>query len=81
MPPFCPSEAHEQTDLSDAKKQRMDDQAMMRWLDRCALVGMVAGVGLMLQPFWGAGLKYGFFVAAFSTVLHVATSRRQMEQP
>ena len=33
---------------------------MSRWLDRCARVGMVAGVGLMLQPFWGTGLKYGF---------------------
>lgn len=54
---------------------------MIRWLDRCARVGMVAGVGLMLQPFWGTGLKYGFFVAAFSTLLHVVTSRRQMEEP
>ena len=33
---------------------------MSRWLDRCARVGMVAGVGLMLQPFWGTGLKYGY---------------------
>ena len=53
---------------------------MIRWLDRCARVGMVAGVGLMLQPFWGIGLKYGFFVAAFSTLLHVGTSRRQMDE-
>ncbi len=58
----------------------MDDQAVIGWLDRGARVGMVAGVGLMLQPFWGMGLKYGFFVAAFSTLLHVATSRRQMDE-
>ena len=54
---------------------------MSRWLDRCARVGMVAGVGLMLQPFWGTGLKYGFFVAIVGTLLHVVTSRRHTEEP
>ena len=54
---------------------------MIRWLDRCALMGMVAGVGLMLQPFWGVGLRYGFFVAIVCTLLHVVTSRRQMDEP
>ncbi len=54
---------------------------MIRWLDRGARLGMVAGVGLMLQPLWGAGLKYGFFVAAFSTLLHIATSRRTLDEP
>ncbi len=49
---------------------------MIRWFDRWARAGMVAGVGLMLQPLWGTGLKYGFFIAAFSTLLHVATSRQ-----
>ena len=53
---------------------------MSRWLDCCARVGMVVGVGLMLQPFWGPGLKYGFFVAALSTLLHVVTSRRQVDE-
>ena len=34
---------------------------MSRWLDRCARVGMVAGVGLMLQPFWGDGAEVWVF--------------------
>ena len=34
---------------SVARRYFWDDQAVSRWLDRCARVGMVAGVGLMLQ--------------------------------
>lgn len=54
---------------------------MIRWLDRCALVGMVVGVGLMLQPFWASGLRYGFFVAIVGTLLHVVTARRHTDAP
>lgn len=57
-----------------------EEASLKRWLDRCALVGMVAGVGLMLQPFWGEGLRYGFFVAALFTILHIITSHWQLEE-
>ena len=50
------------------------------WLDRCALAGMVAGVGLMLQPLWGEGLRYGFFATALCTILHIITSHWQIEE-
>lgn len=53
---------------------------MIRWLDRAALGGMVAGVGLMLQPLWGEGLRYGFFATALCTILHIVTSHWSHEE-
>lgn len=53
---------------------------MIRWLDRAALGGMVAGVGLMLQPLWGEGLRYGFFATALCTILHIITSHWPHEE-
>ncbi|MEE3259861.1 MAG: hypothetical protein VX293_11680 [Candidatus Latescibacterota bacterium] len=53
---------------------------MKIWLDRLARMGMVVGVGLMLQPFWGEGLRYGFFATAFFTILHITTSHMQLEK-
>lgn len=53
---------------------------MIRWLDRCAFAGMVVGVGLMLQPLWGDGLRYGFFVTALGTILHIITSHGPLEE-
>ena len=47
---------------------------MKRWLDRVAQVGMVLGVGLILQPWWGAGFRWGFFVTAGGALLHIVTS-------
>jgi len=44
------------------------------WLDRLARMGM------MLQPFWGEGLRYGFFATAFFTILHITTSHMQLEK-
>jgi len=52
---------------------------MKRWLDRMARVGMAAGVGLMLQPWWAWGLRIGFFATAVCTVLHIITSHMQIE--
>ncbi len=37
---------------------------MKRWLDRLARADLVAGTGLMLPPFGGEGLGYGFFASA-----------------
>lgn len=48
---------------------------MMRWLDRCGRVGLVIGIALMLQPWWGGGYRCGFFVTAIFTLLHIITSR------
>ena len=54
---------------------------MKLWLDRLARVGMAVGVGLMLQPWWGGGMRYGFFAAAVFTLLHIATSHMDLEKP
>ena len=53
---------------------------MKRWRDRLAQVGMGAGVGLMLQPWWSEGLRTGFFTTAFFTILHIITSHMQLER-
>ncbi|MBT4497064.1 MAG: hypothetical protein HOC74_05045 [Gemmatimonadetes bacterium] len=53
---------------------------MKRWLDRLAQVGMVVGVGLMLQPWWSDGLRAGFFATALFTLLHIVTSHMQLER-
>jgi hypothetical protein len=47
---------------------------MKRWLDRLALAGMAAGLALYLVP-WAGALKWGLFVTASFTVLHLFTSR------
>ena len=47
---------------------------MIYWLDRAARVGLVLGVGLMLQPWWQSGLRWGFFATAGFTLLHIVTS-------
>jgi hypothetical protein len=39
--------------------------------ERCALLGMALGVGLMLQPWWSAGLRIGFFATLAFTVLQI----------
>ncbi len=49
------------------------------YLDRLARSGMLIGVALMLQPWWGQGLRYGFLVTAISTLLHILTSH--LHQP
>jgi len=54
---------------------------MKIWLDRLARAGMVAGVSLMLQPWWREGFRYGFFATAVFTILHIATSHTQLERP
>lgn len=49
---------------------------IISYLDKTAQAGMVLGVALMLQPWWGEGLRYGFWVTAFFTLLHIYTSHR-----
>jgi hypothetical protein len=38
------------------------------WLDRATLVGIAAGVALLLQPWWPAGFRFGFLVTAAATL-------------
>lgn len=47
---------------------------MMRMLDILALLGMAIGVGLMLQPFFAAGFKIGFFLTLGATAVQIVTS-------
>lgn len=49
----------------------------MRALDRGAQFGMLVGVALMLNPWWQEGLRYGFFVTALCTILHIITSHKE----
>ena len=53
---------------------------MKRLLDRMAQIGMTTGVGLMLNPWWTEGLRYGFFATALFTVLHIATSHMELDE-
>jgi hypothetical protein len=41
--------------------------------DRIFLAGMALGILLMLQPIWDSGLKWGFFLTLFCTVLEIVT--------
>ncbi len=47
---------------------------MLRVIDRFAQIGLGAGIALALQPWWGPGLRAGFFVTLVATVLHIVTS-------
>ena len=49
------------------------------WIDRAARLIMAGGVALLLQPWWRDGLRWGFFIAAAGTVLHIITSHWQLE--
>ena len=52
---------------------------MIQKLDILALAGMAAGIGLILQPWWLAGFRSGFFATLAFTVLHIVTSH--LNQP
>ena len=53
---------------------------MKRWLDIAARLGMGVGIACMLQPWWREGFRYGFFIAAGFTILHIVTSHLQLER-
>ena len=54
---------------------------MIRGLDLLARAGLAAGIAMMLQPWWAAGFRWGFFVTAAFTLLHIATSRLRTGGP
>ena len=43
-------------------------------LDRASLVGIAVGLAIELQPFFGDGLRVGFFVTLAAVVLQIASS-------
>lgn len=47
---------------------------MKRRLDQAAIAGIALGFGFLMQPWWGQGLRTGFFLTLFATILHVVTS-------
>lgn len=47
---------------------------LWKWLDYAAVAGMALGVAAILQPWWGSGLRVGFFATLGFTVLHIVTS-------
>ena len=51
------------------------EQVVTLWVDRIARAGLALGVVMMLQPLWAQGFRYGFFVTALFTLMHIATSR------
>ena len=54
---------------------------MIRGLDLLGRAGLAAGIAMMLQPWWAAGFRWGFFATAAFTLLHIATSRLQVRGP
>jgi hypothetical protein len=49
--------------------------------DRVLLAGMAIGAWLMLQPVWGEGLRWGFFLTLACTVLEIVTGHLVPEEP
>ena len=47
---------------------------MIRWLDRIALAGITGGILLLVQPWWHAGFRVGFFATLAAAGLHIVTS-------
>ena len=51
-----------------------------RLFDRAAQLIMVSGAVMLLQPWWREGFRFGFFVAATGTILHLVTSHWRLEE-
>ncbi len=54
-------------------------RAWIARLDRLSLYGMAVSVGVMLQPWWSAGLQAGFFLTAAFTTLQIVASHLSTE--
>ena len=46
---------------------------MIKILDILARVGIAGSIGLILQPWWAGGFRYGFFATLAFTILHITT--------
>lgn len=58
---------------ADVEPER-SSQALSAKLERATLAGMALGVALMIQPWWSAGMRVGFFVTALSTIAQIVLS-------
>ena len=47
---------------------------MLKHLHKFNLTAMVAGLIIILQPWWHGGLRVGFFVTLIATVGYIVTS-------
>jgi hypothetical protein len=43
-------------------------------LDKLTLVGIALGIGVMVQPWWHAGFRVGFFLTLAFTIAQIVTS-------
>ena len=43
-------------------------------LDRLTLICMALGIGVMIQPWWQAGFRVGFFLTLAFTLAQIVTS-------
>lgn len=48
---------------------------MIARLDQFSLLGMVLGILVMLQPWFGDGLRIGFFLVLGTTLLQIVVGR------
>jgi hypothetical protein len=49
--------------------------------ERIALLGMVIGVELMIQPWWAGGMRAGFFATAAFALGHIVVSHLPERRP
>ena len=49
-------------------------QRRLRALDRATLAAIGVGLALVLQPWWSAGFRVGFFVTIAAVVAQIVTS-------
>ena len=73
------TEAAEPDVLVAEHQRQMAKGGLLVTLDRISLVAMAASVAVMLQPWWAAGLKVGFFSTILCTVAQIVLSH--LESP
>ena len=44
------------------------------WADRLTLVALAVGGGLLFQPWWRGGLRWGFAVVLVATIAQIVTA-------
>ena len=59
--------------MESAQTSRREPRALLERarLDRLSLVGLAVGLVAMLQPWWSAGFRGGFFLLLAATVLQI----------
>ena len=47
---------------------------LVRWADRATLVAMGLGLAILLQPWWAAGMRVGFWLTLIATLAQIVAS-------